>query len=498
MPFRLRATIRLAISFLPGTTAVVYRAEDAGGNVTVCSFNVVVEDNEFPVFTSFPSNVTLNADPLTCTATHSWAFPTVGDNCPAGEGSAPVLQDFESTTQCYETLFGSFVASNTVNGSSGFRARWFASTAASGFQDYLVTPVIYFSGDGEISFEHRATGFANNERVIIDVLDENDNVLIANYFTKTYTSTNVEQENIPVTFGSGNRKLRFVFVSDAPFISSETADLDNLLIPGTMVTNVLNPSCDASRFLIQRSDGVPLSSGDEFTVGTTTISYEVKDSAGNEITQSFTITVENNIAPPSGQTTYSYCFGATPPTMMVTTGPGQSANWYDNIGNLLASNTDTYTPPASADLVRIFNVEGVNASGCASATRLEITLLQVPLPSTPSAPSPVSYCLNDTPSALSATPDADHVLNWYSVATGGTASATAPTPDTSVVGSTSYWVSQTSNSTGCEGPRAEIVVDVYDFPAAPALTVGTDRLCVGDTPGNLDSYNKLWKSANLV
>ncbi|MEL7271413.1 MAG: HYR domain-containing protein, partial [Bacteroidota bacterium] len=476
-------------SFLPGTTAVVYRAEDAGGNVTVCGFNVVVEDNEFPVFTSFPTNVTLNADPTTCTAPHSWSFPTVGDNCPAGDGSAPVLQDFETGTQCYVVQQGSFVSSNTINGSNAFRVPRFANNSFGGFRTQLTTPVLYYTGDGEISFEHRITGFSENERLIIDILDQNDNVLVADYFTRTYSTTATIQENIPVTFSAGNRKLRFRFVSDNLFFTGENADLDNLLLPGTTLTNVASPTCDMSRFVVQRSDGTGKTSGDEFDVGVTTIGYEVKDSAGNEITQSFTITVVNNIPPPTGQTTYSYCFGSPPPLMTVTAGPGQSANWYDNTGNLLASNTLTYTAPATSDIVRIFNVEGVNASGCASSTFLEVTLFQVPLPSVPSAPTPISYCLNETATALTATPNADHVLNWYTVATGGTASATAPTPDTSASGSTSYWVSQTSNSTGCEGPRAEIVVDVYDFPTAPALTVTTDRLCVGDTPGNLDSYN---------
>ncbi|MEM6894828.1 MAG: HYR domain-containing protein, partial [Bacteroidota bacterium] len=475
-------------SFLPGTTAVVYRAEDAGGNVTTCSFNVVVEDNENPSFTSFPSDVVINADPLTCTAPHSWTLPGVSDNCPAGEGVAPVLQDFESLVQqCYDFERASVINSGPINGSRNIEVNSFSafSFAASS----ITTPVLYFTGDGEISFSHSINMIGDNAEIILDILDQNDNVVIANFFSEVYTTTAVQQENIPITF-SGNRKIRIRYASTSPSIfPAYTGYLDDLLLPGTIVTNINDPSCDLAFLFRQRKDGTGKNSGDEFDVGVTTITYEVEDSAGNEFTQSFTITVINNLTPPTGQTDYTYCFGDPPPTLTVTVGPGETANWFDSFGSTVASNTTSYTPPATADVVRTYFVETVNAAGCSSTSRLTITLLQIPLPSTPSAPSPVSYCLNDTPSALTATPDADHVLNWYTVATGGTASATAPTPDTSASGSTSYWVSQTSNVTGCEGPRAEIVVDVYDFPAAPALTVGTDRLCVGDTPGNLDSYN---------
>ena len=78
----------------------------------------------------------------------------------------------------------------------------------------------------------------------------------------------------------------------------------------------------------------------------------------------------------------------------------------------------------------------------------------------PTVISSVSYALNATATALSATGTA---LQWYTVAAGGTASTTAPTPSTTTAGTTTYYVSQTLN--GCEGVRASITVTV----TAPAL-----------------------------
>ncbi|HEY0655634.1 MAG TPA: HYR domain-containing protein [Chryseosolibacter sp.] len=69
--------------FSVGTTTVTYTAIDAGGNQSVCSFNVVVNDVTNPVISGCPSTVTVNADAAigTCGATVTWTPPTVVDNC---------------------------------------------------------------------------------------------------------------------------------------------------------------------------------------------------------------------------------------------------------------------------------------------------------------------------------------------------------------------------------------------------------------------------------
>jgi hypothetical protein len=67
----------------------------------------------------------------------------------------------------------------------------------------------------------------------------------------------------------------------------------------------------------------------------------------------------------------------------------------------------------------------------------------------------INYEVNDQATQLSATGTA---LKWYTVETGGTASTTAPTPNTTAVGTSTHYVSQTLN--GCEGPRAMITINV--------------------------------------
>lgn len=65
----------------------------------------------------------------------------------------------------------------------------------------------------------------------------------------------------------------------------------------------------------------------------------------------------------------------------------------------------------------------------------------------------ISYTLGATATPLTAT---GTNLLWYTAATGGTGSTTAPTPSTASLGTTSYWVTQTVS--GCESTRAKIDV----------------------------------------
>jgi hypothetical protein len=100
---------------------------------------------------------------------------------------------------------------------------------------------------------------------------------------------------------------------------------------------------------------------------------------------------------------------------------------------------------------------GVIATSAAAATSTQVTesITVNALPAAPTVTTPVNYSQGATATALTATGTA---LKWYTVATGGTALTTAPTPSTTATGTTNYYVSQTTNT--CEGPRATLAVVV--------------------------------------
>lgn len=96
-------------------------------------------------------------------------------------------------------------------------------------------------------------------------------------------------------------------------------------------------------------------------------------------------------------------------------------------------------------------------------------------PVTPTVVSPVKYCVGDVATPLTAT---GTNLQWYTSASGGTASVTAPTPSTLVAGNTTYYVSQRSGN--CESPRAAITVEVHSSAVA-AFTYDIHYGCTVDS-----------------
>ena len=95
---------------------------------------------------------------------------------------------------------------------------------------------------------------------------------------------------------------------------------------------------------------------------------------------------------------------------------------------------------------------------------------------TPEVESPIEYCLNDTAEQLTASTSDVYDLMWFTQTVGGMGSATAPTPNTSVVNTTSYYVAYV-DAEGCEGPRAEIQVIVSES-FTPELTFSYEDTCV--------------------
>ncbi|MGA1589064.1 MAG: HYR domain-containing protein, partial [Ilumatobacteraceae bacterium] len=64
-----------------GTTTVTYTATDIYANVTTATFNVTVTDNEVPVISGTPTDITQNNDVGLCSGVVSWTLPTAADNC---------------------------------------------------------------------------------------------------------------------------------------------------------------------------------------------------------------------------------------------------------------------------------------------------------------------------------------------------------------------------------------------------------------------------------
>lgn len=195
---------------------------------------------------------------------------------------------------------------------------------------------------------------------------------------------------------------------------------------------------------------------------------------------------------PTVVTPVTYCQNATALVLTATTAaPTDTLYWY----TVSSGGTGVLTAPTPSTVsagTTNYYVSAKSSSGCEGSRTLLVVNIN-PLPSAPVVTTPVNYCIGSTPSALSATGTG---LLWYNAASGGTGSASAPTPSTSALGTTNYYVTQTNATTFCESPRALIAVNVNPIPAAPTV-VSPLNLCIGATASALTATgtNLKWYSA---
>lgn len=132
-------------------------------------------------------------------------------------------------------------------------------------------------------------------------------------------------------------------------------------------------------------------------------------------------------------------------------------------------------------IIKTRNIEGCEAS------RYVIIQPSISFPNIYIANNPVIYYQNSVAQPLSA---GGVNLTWYNSKLGGLGTNIAPTPITSNLGTTYYYVSQTIN--GCESSRHEIKVEIiplpYNFDYPHFFTPNGDG--INDT-WNINSLNKL-------
>ena len=108
---------------------------------------------------------------------------------------------------------------------------------------------------------------------------------------------------------------------------------------------------------------------------------------------------------------------------------------------------------ANPDVTTTYIATVTDMAGCSDSKPVFVRVTDTP--PAPTVSSPVIYCINDTATPLSATGNG---LLWYTSATGGTGSTTAPVPNTAIPGTFDYYVSAKTNI--CEGERSKITVVV--------------------------------------
>ncbi|MFT6353528.1 MAG: gliding motility-associated-like protein [Cryomorphaceae bacterium] len=280
--------------FPVGPTAIEFTAEDAAGVQTVCSFDVVVTDDEDPVI-ACPADISIVILSGACDTVVTYLPPTFSDNCPgvisglvSGPASGATLtagsytvtlgaQDASGnaavcsfTIDVAETSTPTFdcpddIEVNADPGSCETTATFAPPTANDPCSNVTVTQTggpasgsTFQAGNTEIEFTAEDE-FGNTEVCTFDivVIDDSD---------PTITCPS------DITIGNDPSLCGAIINYDAPI-----AD-DNC---GVASVNLLS--------------GLP--SGDLFPIGITTVIYEVVDISGNTAQCTFTATVTDDEIP---------------------------------------------------------------------------------------------------------------------------------------------------------------------------------------------------------
>jgi hypothetical protein len=226
------------------------------------------------------------------------------------------------------------------------------------------------------------------------------------------------------------------------------------------------------------------------TIATVTVRPTANTCQG--LATTFTITVRptpvvntlSNVTLCAGATGTPIAFSsATPNTNFSWTTPTNVGFGTSGTGNIAGG----FTAANASQSVVTATVSVIPATATCTGKAETFTFVVNPTPSNPTATTPVVYCATSIAQPLTAN---GTNLKWYTEATGGTASGTAPTPSTSNSTdnsvSTNYYVTQTNQYT-CESQRSQIQVTVKPLPPTPLVSKQEYLLCQLDPAVDLDA-----------
>jgi hypothetical protein len=394
-------------TFPVGVTTNSFTASDALGNSNTCSFTVTIADNEAPVISGCPSDITMcegvvtfantvtAVDNCSVASTTQTSGPASGDNLAAGNYTVT----YTSIDQAGNSSTCSFTI--TVNPNPAVTANSTATTICSG------DPVTLSGSGGAVSYAWSGS--------------VTDNVAFNPTTTDTYTVTGTDAN------GCTNTDMITVNVNALPpVVGNATA---TTICEGAAVT--LSGSGAASyTWTGNVTDNVAFNP-------TTTDTYTVTGTDANGCVNTDEITVTVNPAPPVlGNASQTEVCAGSPVTL---TGSGAvSYTWSGSVTD------NTPFTPAATDT---YTVTGIDANGCTNTD--EITVTVNPLPSVTLSLPVATMCVDDANLTLTG---GNPVSGSWS-GTGVTGSSFDPT----VAGTTTITYSYT-DANGCDGSATDNIV----------------------------------------
>ncbi len=343
-------------TFPVGTTTVTYTATDDSNNSATCSFNVTVEDTEPPVWSCI-NDIAVSNDLGACSATVSWVNPTVTDNCG--------VTSFSSNFNSGDTFpLGTTTVTYTAVDAAGNSTECSFNIIVEDTED----PVLTCPADIVVS---TASGLCNaTVSWPLPSIADNCNATITGSTSTPGTIFPVGTTTVTYTAedDAGN------FVTCSFTVTVEDNEAPELTCPADIVLETQPGECNlvAEWTVPTATDNCGVASfssnystGDSFPIGTTTVTYIAVDAAGNSMTCSFDVIVNE-------------CVGTTS-TSTVTLLSDQDIFIGTNDTESFADNgTQNYTDPATPSNAILSNITlelffRVDGASCESDIEVQLT-----------------------------------------------------------------------------------------------------------------------------
>ncbi len=439
-------------SFPVGVTIETYTVTDVSGNQTSCSFTVVVNDTEAPVF-DCSGDITLNADDDICGTIYDFVLPEATDNC----SNALVINQTEGPATGTTLPLGSTNFTFTTQDDAGNTATcaYSVTVVDATSPEFTLCPndTVFYVSDVDcttpISFEAPEATDNCNVTLAQTAGPEDGDILNPGEYTVEFTATDDAGNAVTCAFNVSVTDTispvitcpeGFESCSDTPEFEIPEAT-DNCAV--TQINQIAGPA-----------------SGTVFPAGESTITYVAIDASGNTDTCSFIITVLPAAPRPDAGTDQSICDG-TSATLSGSDPSGSSPSWF-----IIAGNGTIVDPGAAQTEVTDLGM-GLNTfvysldpeNGCDPKTDTLNVLVENP-PIVDAGQDVLIPAGNSTSLASSASPEGGTFL-W--TPTNSLSCTDCQNPTASPVETTLYYVIYTTEL-GCQSTDSVLVTVFRELP----------------------------------
>lgn len=330
--------------FPVGTTTVTCSAVDAGGNTVSCSFTVTVNDNIAPVI-DCPANIVMNTDEDICGAVVDFDV-TISDNCDGGS-SCSINQPIANTAYAgWQGGGSSFTACS--NGSVSSITVYYESAPSAGD----LTLIIY---DGN---NPNSAGVLHSQ-----VVPGSSLAIGANTVAIDGAVDLVDGTEYAFAFDGNN---------DGMEINNGDVSPVGIMYCKSGLSWTSFSGWDLKFDLVMGGSSYSCSheSGDVFPIGTTTVTCTAIDGSGNTSQCSFTVTVEDNVAPVASCQNFTASISNTGSVTISASDIDNGSTDNCGIEDMFLSQTTFTCDDIGDNTVELTVSDGTNTSVCSATVTI--------------------------------------------------------------------------------------------------------------------------------